>query len=342
MFRRKGKDGKRGGPYYIIVAGRKITSGTTDRERAKRLQTKLNQEAWDRQNGLEVQTWKDAVLQWGRDNLKAANVYLNSKMARWWYPHLEGRRLDKIDAHLIHTILSSHRKVSLDETLPGNITANQYVAFVKRVIRHRTNLNPKFQVYPTRNIRDRHLTPEEWFRMVPHFTQDERDIFTFLLATGLREANVMLFHADWQDGASAVIPARNTKSAVPYGIPLNKTAQSVLKRRQESPVRHLERVFTDQGSPWYTVKLLRVLKRVCKASEVPYITVHGFRHTFVTWLAKNGVPREIRMRLACHAAQSVHDGYTHFDVESLRPYSEIIDRILSGSGAVSSHSKNSA
>jgi len=31
-----------------------------------------------------------------------------------------------------------------------------------------------------------------------------------------------------------------------------------------------------------------------------------------------------------HSSSSVHDKYIHFDVESLRPYSEIIDKLLEG------------
>lgn len=343
MYRRKDKSGKRVGPWYITVDGVRKSSGTTDRERAKRRETKENQEAWDRQHGLAMPKWEDAANSWSKANPGRAAKYHNVKYEKFWLPHLKGKKLTEIDAALVHDAISRHLDVDLESRVPGNGTANQYVGFVSMVIRDRSNINPKFTTYPAIKFREGHWTPEQWKLLVPHFTPDELDLFTFALATGLRQANVMFFRPGWQDGAAAVIPASQTKTDVPYGIPLNQTALAVLTRRQESPVRHLEYAFSDQGREWYTVKVLRVLKRVCAKAGVPYIPFHGIRHTTNTWLAKSGVPREIRMRLLGHKAHEVHDGYTHLNVDDLRPFSERLDAILSdGSAAKSSHQNTAA
>lgn len=339
MYRRKVK-GKRVGPWYITVAGVRQSSGTTDKARAKRLEGKLNEEAWDREHGLAIPKWEDATLAWIRANPGRAAKYHNLKYAKFWTPRLKGKKLPEIDSALVHDIISRHLDVDLNERVHGNGTANQYVGFVKMIIRDRSNINPKFTTYPSIKFREGHWTPEQWKALVPHFTPDELDLFTFALATGLREANVMFFRPGWQDGGTAVIPASKTKTDVPYGIPLNRTAQAVLKRRQESPVRHLEYVFTGQGKPWYTVKALRALKRACGLAEVPYITFHGIRHTTNTWLAKAGVPREIRMRLLGHKAHEVHDGYTHLNVDDLRPFSERLDALLSENQIINTSHQN--
>lgn len=332
MYRRKDKSGKRTGPWYITVAGIRQTSGTTDRERAKRLETKLNQEAWDREHGLVVPTWASASISWSKANPKAAGTAANVHFAKWWREHLRDKKLREIDADLIHRAISSERKVDLNNRIPENCTANHYVGFVRMVMKH-SNVIPKFIVYPQIKFRERHLTPDEWVKLQAHLSPDELDVFQFALATGLREANVISFEPGWVHGTSAEIPAIETKTSVPYGIPLNMTAQAILKRRQEATVRPLQsalNVFTYRGAKWYTVKLLRSLKRACKAAGIPYITFHGLRHTFITWLAKSGVPKEIRMRLAGHTTSDAHDGYTHWDVEALRPYSERIDAMFSG------------
>lgn len=343
MYRRKDpKTGKRVGPWYITVAGVRQTSGTTDRERARKLEQKLNTEAWDRQHGLAIPKWEDAALAWSKSNLASAQKYHNRKMAKFWFKHLEGKKLPEIDGGLIHSAISQHLDVDLENRVPGNGTANQYVGFVRMIIRDQSNINPKFTTYPAIKFREQFLTPEQWKLIVPHFAPDELDLFTFALATGLRESNVMFFRSEWQDGTVAVIPAHKTKTAVPYGIPLNQAARAILKRRQEGPVRHLEYVFTDQGKPWYTVKALRALKRACEASSVPYIHFHGLRHTTNTWLAKAGVPREIRMRLLGHTTGDVHDGYTHLNVEDLRPFSERLDALLSPQTVAESSHQNTA
>lgn len=328
MFRRKGKDGKRVGPWYITVAGVRQTAGTTDKERARKLEQKLNAEAFDIRYGLASPKWEDAALAWSRANPGRAAKYHNLKFANFWLPHLRGKKLPEIDSQRVHEIIASTMEVDLQNRVPANGTANQYVGFVRMIIRAQSNINPRFTIYPAIKFRDAHLTPEQWRLMVPHFTPDELDLFTFALATGLRESNVMFFQPGWIDGTSAVIPAHQTKTAVPYGIPLNKTAQAVLERRKKATARHLHYVFSDQGRAWYTVKALRALKRVCKASGVPYIHFHGLRHSTNTWLAKSGVPKEIRMRLLGHTAGDVHDGYTHLNVDDLRAFSERLDALL--------------
>lgn len=343
MYRRKDKSGKRSGPWYITVAGVRKSSGTTDRERARRRETKENQEAWDRQHGLTIPKWEDMAMGWARDNPASAAKYHSIKYEKFWLPHLKGKTATEIDAGLIHSVISQHLTVDLENRVPGNGTANQYVSFVRMVIRAKSNHNPRFQKYPAIKFREVHWTPEQWREVSKHFTPDELDLFTFALATGLRESNVMFFRPQWQDGAVAVIPASSTKTAVPYGIPLNRTAQEVLKRRKDGAVRHLDYAFSDRGRAWYTVKALGALKRACKASGVPYITFHGLRHTTNTWLAKAGVPKEIRMRLLGHKASDVHDGYTHLNVEDLRPFAERLDELfLERRGENPSHQNISA
>jgi integrase len=219
--------------------------------------------------------------------------------------------------------------VDLNQRTPKNSTANNYVMFVSRVIRHGSNLNPRFIRYPPIKFRERWLTPEEWFLIKPHLTPDELDVFEFALACGQRPANCAFFEWTWDKGTSALIPASDTKTDKPYGIPLNKTAQAILARRKKADVKHLKYVFSNAGEPWYALKLLRALERACKAAGVTKITVHGLRHTFASWLAQSGVSKEIRERLMGHSAKDTQDLYTHFDIESLRRYAALIDTILS-------------
>jgi integrase len=324
MYRINGK-----GNWYIHVGGRARSSKTRDKEKARILEGKLNTEAWDRQNGLAVPTWEQMCLAWMEAEPISASKHDNALFMEWWEPHLNGRRVTDITPALIRRIITEHRPgVSLTERKPENSTANRYVAFVKRVIRSQSNFNPKLITYPAALGRDRWLSAAEWTTLKSVMDEDTQDILEFALATGLREANCMFFEWGWQHGNSIIVPASSTKTEKPYGLPLNRTALEVLKRRAQKPVKHVRYAFTHRGGVWYRVKLLRALKTACKKAQVPEILVHGLRHTFTTWLAQNGVPKEIRMRLTCHSAKDVHDRYTHFDVESLRPHVEVVDRVI--------------
>ena len=74
---------------------------------------------------------------------------------------------------------------------------------------------------------------------------DLREMCLFALATGLREANVMGLKLPWIHVDFIEIPAELTKTRKPYGIPLNRTAQGVIEARRQSPVRHVQLVFTN-------------------------------------------------------------------------------------------------
>jgi integrase len=321
---------KRGGIYYISVGGIRRSAKTRDRERAKRLEHKLNAEAWDRHHGLVIPTWEQAALSWSKSYPKESERYENKKHAKWWLPHLKGKRLTYITREVVHKIIMDNRPgVDLNQRTPKNSTANNYVMFVSRVIRHGSNLNPRFIRYPPIKFRERWLTPEEWFLIKPHLTPDELDVLEFGLATGQRPSNCAFFEWPWDKGDWALIPTSDTKTDKPYGIPLNKTAQAILSRRKKADVKHLTYAFSNNGEAWYALKLLRAVERACKASGVTKITVHGLRHTFASWLAQRGVTKEIRERLMGHSGKDTQDLYTHFDVESLRRYVTMIDTILS-------------
>lgn len=325
MYRR----GKKG-TVYISVQGVRQSSGTTDKIRAKALQDKLNAEAWDSATGLILPDWDRACVKWIKDSPLLASKPHNIDFGKFWKPLLTGKKLTAITPSLIHRFIFENRPgVSVETRTKQNATANYYVGYVSRIIRHSSNLKPNFQRYPPRLGNDLWTSPEDWISIASHLNADALDALTFSLATGLREANVMHFEWGWDHGTWGTVPASDTKTDKPYGVPFNKTAQAVLERRKAAAIKHVRYAFTDSGKPWYRLKILRALSKACKAAGLPVLTVHALRHTFGTWLARAGVPREVRQRLMAHSLHSVHDRYIHYDVESLRQYGEIIDTLLS-------------
>jgi integrase len=54
---------------------------------------------------------------------------------------------------------------------------------------------------------------------------------------------------------------------------------------------------------------------------------HSLRHSFSTILANSGIPEEVRMRLTGHSSRSVHQKYTHHDLEVFRAAIETLPRV---------------
>lgn len=324
-YYRRGKKGT----IYVRIDGVRTSTGTTDPERAKWFKKKHENEAWDRANGRSVPTWDGACIAWAKGNPLSAVGVANLRFENWWKDHLSGKSLRAITPELVNDLVTKHRTgVSATERLPANATANAYVQFVARVIAATSSLRPAFIHYPPMKGRLRWLTPAEWFLLAAKMDGDLRDVCEFSLATGLRQANCLEFDWAWLHGDWALIPPEFTKTDEPYGIPLNKTAQAVIARRKAAAVRHPNLAFLNAGKPWYRVAVARKLWKALEDSGVDEITYHGFRHTFTSWLAQKGVSESIRARLGCWRTGRMADRYSHFDVESLRPFAAHIDEAL--------------
>lgn len=315
---------RRGKIWYFCIDGVRESSGTSDKKRAEALERKRRQEAWDRSNGYYIKTWDEACLEWLQSHQHIEGYQRNCGYAAWWTPHLTGLKVNLITRELVDRI-SRLRPVNEKEATKQNTTANQYVQFVSKILRSAGVVPPKFRLYPKKRGGKRWLKQGEWEALIPQMPDDLRHVCTFALATGLREANVMRFEWGWIHGTAAYLPASVTKTEQDYGIPLNSVSQAIIAERRKATVRHPVYVFTENGKPWYKLKLLRRLYKAVQAAGIAPMTFHTFRHTFASWLAQKGVDGAIRKRLGCWTiGGSAADGYVHFDVESLRPFSELV------------------
>jgi integrase len=314
---------KRGKIWWFSIDGVKESSGTNIKADAERLYRKRKQEAFDRKHGFYIKTWDEACLERLQSHQHLASYSKDVIQAAWWLPHLTGRKVDTLTKDFVHGIIAANRPINEKEPSKQNRTANAYAQFVTKVIRSAGVIAPKFRVYPVIKGGKRWLRREEWEALLLHMDDDLRHICTFALATGLRQANVMHFEWGWIHETAAYLPAAVTKTERDYGIPLSSVSQGVIAERRAAKVRHQQYVFTDAGKPWYKIRLLRRLYKAVKAAEIEPMVFHTFRHTFASWLAQAGVSDAVRRRLGCwDMGGGAAGGYVHFDVESLRPFSE--------------------
>jgi integrase len=331
MYRRKRK-GKSVGPwwYWDPIENRRVSSGTTDKERAKAMLRAREDEAHDRQTGRYVPRWEERAETWLELHRHLGGIRSQEDYHNFWLEHLTGKRLNEIDEELVHTIILRERPgVSTKQRVPANSTANLYVQFVGKILRFGKVTPPTFYRYPPPKGSRGWLRPEQWVTLHAALPVNARRVCTFALATGLRIENVLRFRWAWLHDDRAYLPAEVTKTAEAYGIPLNASAAAVIAEVRRDVVRHPELVFTHMGQPWKYHTLLHALKTAAARTDLGNVTPHVLRHSFASWLTQQGVADSIRRRLGCWQAASGADaGYQHFDVEWLRPFAARLDPLI--------------
>lgn len=333
-YRRTGSD-----KWYINVKGVRRSSGTDSYTDAKALEDKLNHEVWLQEKmGIKPpKPWEAAVNRWLDE--KAGKISIQDDIERlkwldqflWSVPDICLITRDQID-----TIMQLRKGVSTIEATSQNATANKYVAMIAAILHAAErewawgNRAPRLRYYKVLTNVGRALTVEEWNRLQPQLPPLLRRAATFALATGMRAGKVYGLRWDQISLRPAQLSFRGTGNKLGNTIPLNKTALGVIESIKQDKVVHATNVFTWGGRPVdsYGDAWLTALKR----AKVERIRFHDLRVTFNTWLAEKGVPEQIQKRLLGHSTNQVHDRYTMLNVEHLRPYSEMIDTLLTQSG----------
>jgi integrase len=333
-FRREGSS-----LWYIRVKGVRKSSGTEIYEDAKALEDRLNHQAWlNNRMGLPApKSWKEAVVRWCKEKKHKASFQDDLDKIRWLDTFLGSvEDIGRITRDQVDGIMLSRAGVSGDVPGPSNATANRYVALVSGILNAAErewgwgNRAPKLRRYPEQAGGGRCLTVDEWKALETASPEHLRFTEKFSIASGLREGKVFGLQWSMVDFQNRSLSFTGTDNKLGNTIPLNETAMSVLHAIRSKPVVHATHVFTWDGRPMKEHGQAAFRKAVERAG-IGHVRWHDLRHTFNSWLAQNGVPSEIRKRLMGHKTSEVHDRYTHLYVEHLRPYSAIIDSLLSQS-----------
>jgi integrase len=336
-FRRKGSSS-----IYITIKrpdGRTVrrSAGTDNWDDAVALEGKKNYEAWEqRRMGVKPsKTWREAVVRWVADKAHKASLKDDRQRLDWLDAGLGRLRLDEITRELVDGIMQAREGVSTSVATSQNRTANHYTALIGWILNAAErewewgNRCPRFRTYPVLEYQKRALTVEEWSRLQKELPPHLRRIATFSLSTGLREQKV--FGLRWQsvDLTKRSLTTVGTKNKLGISVPLNATALSVLQECRSAPIVHADRVFVyDKTGRPMNQHQHESWEGAFERSGVTYCRYHDLRTTFITWLYEAQVPEWAVRSLAGHTTKSVHQGYNRADIESLRPYSEVIDRLL--------------
>lgn len=152
----------------------------------------------------------------------------------------------------------------------------------------------------------RTLKNEEIRSLWNSFGQSNSDrILRLLLLTGCRVSEVAGMQETELDRESEewILSAERSKNGRPHAIPLTHL---MMEEIGSKPVES-SFIFPARSGSGHTTGfgVLQALKRHCRRLEVSDVGTHTFRKTFITQMAKLGVPREIRDRLTNHADPTV-------------------------------------
>jgi integrase len=338
-FRRKGSS-----RIYITVKrpdGSTVrrSAGTNNWRHALALEGKKNHEAWEqRRMGVKPsKTWREAVVRWLQDKAHKASLRDDRQRLRYLDPHLADARLSEITRERVDSIMQQRAGVSVSTPTSENRTANHYVNLIAWILTAAErewewgNRCPRFRTYPVKEYPKRALTAEEWRKLSAALPAHLRRIATFSISSGLREAKVFSLRWSSVNLERKSLTLAGTRNKLGVSIPLNSTALSVLQECRSLPVVHADRVFVyDRTGQPMNQHQHESWEGAFTRSGVPYCRYHDLRTTFITWLYEGGVPEWAVRSLAGHTTKSVHAQYNKSSIESLRPYSEVIDRVLEG------------
>ena len=134
----------------------------------------------------------------------------------------------------------------------------------------------------------------------------------------------------------AWVDAQQSKNRKAIAVPLNATAQAVLRRQLG---KHPERVFTYAGKPlgWANTKAGR---NALMRAGIENFRWHDLRHTSASWHRQSGTPTHELQRLGGWKSSVMVERYAHLALDHLARSATRIDAMLGGYDPATSVSAN--
>jgi len=168
--------------------------------------------------------------------------------------------------------------------------------------------------------RVRWLTDEEEAQLVAAAAPWLQEIILVGLDTGLRRSNLVGLQWAWlhEQGTVLMVPRQHVKAKkATVMIPLTTRAATILQRQ----VRHLStpHVFTQaDGHPYSVDQVGMAVIRTAKQAQLPGVSLHTLRHTFISRLVQAGRPLPEVAALAGHRDIKMTLRYAHLAPSHLR------------------------
>lgn len=161
--------------------------------------------------------------------------------------------------------------------------------------------------------------------------QDFKDLVKCALLTGMRQGEILTLRWDAIDFERKVVTVRNTvlfitKNKRQRLVPMRQLLWALLLKRRQN--RGGDYVFSRDGKVLpadYVTKRFKFYIR--KAGLDDHLHFHSLRHTFASWLVREGAPIYEVQRLLGHSSTKVTEMYAHLRPQQLQ---QTVNRIQIG------------
>jgi integrase len=316
------------GRYYLRlqVGGKRhfLSTGYKDLKRAGEKAHQLERKLRAAEDG---QRWTPTVGDWWQTYEKtysAAKSPGGERLDRWVLePFVEvhrARKMDSVSPADCQAWVNRLKKDYAQNTV--RMAMGVLGAFFNKAVRegHLRTSPWKGVVKPPVVPRTRVLSREEQARLVPRLLPRYATLVRFILATGLREGEVLNIRSGHvQDDGLHVVGKRGKQRVVP----LTKEARALLP---------LPKVGKRQFN--------KAVEKGCAGAKIPHTTIHDLRRTFGTRCATAGMPVPTLAKIMGHTSvQTTLQYYIHVDnadalkaLERANPSGEVIAFPLPQSG----------
>lgn len=316
----------------ITVKGQRqqCSTGTSDKVKAQEYHDKLKSEMWE-QSRLGIKPsryWWEAVERWLQETSDKRTHADDIAKLRWLDTYLSNSTLNEINLAKVDAIRSAKLKEATKSTV------NRYLALLRSIlIRSRDDWEwidkvPKIKLYPEPRGRERNLTREQASRLFQELPEHQKDIVSFALMTGLRQANIAGLEWSWVnlEMQYLCIPAENSKNGNPIPVHLTNSTLAILKRQLG---KHPTRVFTYQGKPIKNLNT-HAWKNALERAGIEKFRWHDLRHTWATWHRQAGTPTHELQRLGAWKTTAMVERYAHVAPDALKGATGRLETFISG------------
>jgi integrase len=321
----------------IRHAGRRVrrSTGTTDRAEAQAEHNRVQIELWTLVPAAAGErTWGDAVALWCAKDRSRQELLSLAKFGR----RFPDRTLSAVTREAVKEALSFCVAAS---------THQRYRAMILSILNGARREGwlkdvPDLASREVKEVTPDWLTPAQWMKLYAELPPHLQAMATFAIESGLRQANVL--GLTWKNVSIerrlAWINAEHAKGKKAIAVPLSDAATEVLKAQVgkhdtfvfvytrlvkgevvTGPITEIKTAFIGAcvraGLGTVTITVDTVGK---KHRSYSGFTWHGFRHTWASWHAQNGTPRDVLQKLGAWADQKMVQRYAHHSAEHLAAY----------------------
>ncbi len=190
--------------------------------------------------------------------------------------------------------------------------------------------------------RVRHLSFDEFHRLLDSCDDWLKDLVSLAAWTGLRQGNVLhLKRAQVNLSARTItIEGDTMKNGEPLIIPLAEPAYEVLVNALQVVRIDSSYVFCNSdGKPFYNVVVRRAFNRATEKAKLKDFRYHDLRHCYASWTRQAGVDLDTLADLLGHKDTRMTRRYAHITPAHLRGAVELLEASYSNSSTKPAHFK---